>query len=128
MYLGIVFVQSTSKYGIFIYPTCTDQRLCVFYPPLIYWSLINICWALILVDFIFWAETPNPMPTEERNITKFVLFEFVNMYPQTWIQRDSQAYNLPNIQCLHYFNIIYVSYEKMNFSKTMVFKSRYMYM
>lgn len=98
------------------------------HPPLIYWSLINFCWALILVDFIFWAETPNPMPTEERNITKFVLFEFVNMYPQTWIQRDSQAYDLPNIQCLHYFNIIYVSYEKMNFSKTMVFKSRYMYM
>lgn len=80
------------------------------HPPLIYWSLINFCWALILVDFIFWAETPNPMPTEGRNITKFVLFEFVNMYPQTWIQRDSQAYDLPNIQCLHYFNIIYVSY------------------
>lgn len=98
------------------------------HPPLIYWSLINFCWALILVDFIFWAETPNPMPTEERNITKFVLFEFVNMYPQTWIQRDSQAYDLPNIQCLHHFKIIYVSYEKMNFSKTMVFKSRYMYM
>lgn len=97
------------------------------HPPLIYWSLINFCWAIILVDFIFWAETPNQMPTEERNITKFVLFEFVNMYPQTWI-RDSQAYDLPNIQCLHYFNIIYVSYEKMNFSKTMVFKSRYMYM
>lgn len=98
------------------------------HPPLIYWSLINFCWALILVDFIFWAETPNPMPTEERNITKFALFEFVNMYPQTWIQRDSQAYDLPNIQCLHHFKIIYVSYEKMNFSKTMVFKSRYMYM
>lgn len=43
------------------------------HPPLIYWSLINFCWALILVDFIFWAETLNPMPTEERNITKFVL-------------------------------------------------------
>lgn len=27
--MGIVFVQSTSKYGIFIYPTCSDQRLCV---------------------------------------------------------------------------------------------------
>lgn len=43
------------------------------HPPLIYWSLINSCWALILADFIFWAETPNQMPTEERNITKFVL-------------------------------------------------------
>lgn len=29
------------------------------HPPLIYWSLINFCWALILVDFIFWAETPK---------------------------------------------------------------------
>lgn len=79
------------------------------------------------------------MPIEERNITKFVLFEFVNMYPQTWIQQNpwkcqqilkkhgnSHTYDLPNIQFLHDLELIYISYEKMNFSKAMVFKSRYM--
>lgn len=76
--------------------------------------------------FLSWNSQSNAHWRKKHN--KICVVEFVNMYPQTWIQRDSQAYDLPNIQCLHYFNIIYVSYEKMNFSKTMVFKSRYMYM
>lgn len=127
--IWVLFLYSQLQSMAFSFIQLALIRDSVFvHPPLIYWSLINSCWAPILVDFIFWAEPPNSMPTEERNITKFVLFEFVNMYPQTWIQQipwkcpqilkrhgDSHAYDLPNIQFLHDLDIINISYEKMNF-------------
>lgn len=39
--------------------------------------------------------------------------------------RDAQNHDLADIECLHNFHIIYLSYEKINVWNITVFKSKY---